>query len=364
MTRSPRKILMTTDAVGGVWTYALELCKALPSINFLLANMGPPPSLDKRCEIAEIENVEMIESSYQLEWAADPWRDLDRAGRWLLELEARFHPDVIHLNGYVHASLPWLAPTLIVAHSCVISWWKAVKGGAPPEEWDRYAAAVAEGLNACDQVVVPSRAMGEALMDHYGISEPQVIPNGCQMSCYVSSPMKEPIVLCAARLWDEAKNVKMLANAAADLPWTLVFAGDAGDGELSFPNVCIAGHCSRPVMSRWFQRAAIYAHPALYEPFGLAPLEAAHAGCALVLADIPSLREIWEDAAEFVAPGDANAWRATLEYLISDTTARRELAENAGARAKQYSPHLMAIAYLNVYQNLLQSAKPHLTHIL
>ena len=40
---------------------------------------------------------------------------------------------------------------------------------------------------------------------------------------------------------------------------------------------------------------------ALYEPFGLAVLEAAQAGCALVLSDIPTFRELWDGAALFVA---------------------------------------------------------------
>ncbi len=40
----------------------------------------------------------------------------------------------------------------------------------------------------------------------------------------------------------------------------------------------------------------------LYEPFGLSVLEAALSGCALVLGDIPSLRENWDGAADFAEP--------------------------------------------------------------
>ena len=39
-------------------------------------------------------------------------------------------------------------------------------------------------------------------------------------------------------------------------------------------------------LRRKLERAAIFAAPALYEPFGLGILEAAAAGCALVLGDI------------------------------------------------------------------------------
>jgi hypothetical protein len=38
------------------------------------------------------------------------------------------------------------------------------------------------------------------------------------------------------------------------------------------------------------------------EPFGLAVLEAAQAGCPLVLSDLPGFRELWDGAALFRRP--------------------------------------------------------------
>lgn len=355
MSRSPQKILMTIDAVGGVWTYALQLCKALPSIDFMLACMGPAPTFDKRSEVAEIENAELVEGDFKLEWSDDPWSDIESAGAWLLELEETFQPDLIHLNGYVHGSLPWLVPVVIVGHSCVVSWWDAVKGGRLPERFDRYSTAVSRGLHSCDCVIVPSRAMGDSLVKNYGIAPPLVISNGCE-ACDPTDVAKEPIIFCAARLWDDGKNVSILAKAAADLSWPLVIAGLAGDGAEELTNVTAVGHCKRQEMDRWYQRASIYAHPALYEPFGLAVLEAAYFNCALVLADIPSLREIWHDAAEFVEPHNPLAWKSMLDELISDPEERLHLAVLAKKRSDSYSAHLMSTSYLNVYQGLLMEA--------
>ena len=53
-----------------------------------------------------------------------------RAGEWLLALAGRARPDVVHLNGYAHAALPWARPIVVVAHSCVLSWHEAVRGRA------------------------------------------------------------------------------------------------------------------------------------------------------------------------------------------------------------------------------------------
>src|SRR5688572_6052780 len=124
-----KRILMTADTVGGVWTYALELIRALEqhSAQVLLATMGRGLSPEQTCELSELSNVELAESNYKLEWMENPWRDVEAAGEWLLSLERDFQPDLIHLNGYAHGALAWHAPVLIVGHSCVPSWWKAVK---------------------------------------------------------------------------------------------------------------------------------------------------------------------------------------------------------------------------------------------
>ncbi|PUE89089.1 hypothetical protein C7T87_25825, partial [Xanthomonas hortorum pv. hederae] len=60
--------------------------------------------------------------------------------------------------------------------------------------------------------------------------------------------------------------------------------------------------------------ASIFCAPSLYEPFGLGVLEAAQAGCALVLADIPTFRELWEGAALFVSPQDDAALAELLVF--------------------------------------------------
>ena len=132
---------MTADTVGGVWTYALELARALEphGVEVELATMGRALDADQRAQLARSPVVDLHESEFALEWQDDPWDDVDRAGRWLLELEERCRPDLVHLNGYAHGALPWQTPVVVVAHSDVLSWWEAVRRepaplqkGAPP----------------------------------------------------------------------------------------------------------------------------------------------------------------------------------------------------------------------------------------
>ncbi|HYH44469.1 MAG TPA: glycosyltransferase family 4 protein, partial [Thermoanaerobaculia bacterium] len=102
----PRKVLMTADTVGGVWTYALELARGLADqgIEVAIATMGAPVDGLQREMAGRIPRLKVFESNFKLEWMDDPWRDVERAGDWLLGLEERFAPDLIHLNGYAHAA--------------------------------------------------------------------------------------------------------------------------------------------------------------------------------------------------------------------------------------------------------------------
>ena len=348
---------MTADTVGGVWTYALELARALEphGVEIALATMGARLSAAQRAEVARLANVEVFESGFKLEWMDEPWRDVEAAGGWLLELEARLRPEVVHLNGYAHGALAWRAPALVVGHSCVLSWWRAVRGGDAPAGWSRYREEVRRGLRAAGAVVAPTRAMLRALEQHYGtLTRGRVIHNARAASGFAPAA-KEGFVLTAGRVWDEAKNVGALARVAPRLAWPVYVAGDEAHpagGAARFENVRLLGRLPADALAGWLGRASVYALPARYEPFGLSALEAALAGCALVLGDIPSLREVWADAAVFVPPDDAEALGRALDDLISDEGRRRDMAARARLRARVFNPERMAREYLEVYAEL------------
>jgi glycogen(starch) synthase len=317
------KVLMTADTVGGVWTYALELARALQphGVEIVLATMGAPLTAAQRAGAAALPNLRVHQSTFRLEWMVDPWRDVDRAGEWLGAIEARERPDIVHLNGYAHAALGWSAPTLVVAHSCVRSWWRAVKGAAAPASWEEYTTRVTAGLRAAHLVVAPTHAMLAMTAREYGVSgRTRVIANG-RDPAFVAPSAKERFILCAGRLWDEAKNLAALDAVAHALSWPVHVAGDGRDPDgrrSAFAALSPLGLLEPASLARWMSRAALYALPARYEPFGISALEAGLAGCALVLGDIPSLREVWGDVATFVAPDDRRELARTLRRLIDD----------------------------------------------
>jgi glycogen synthase len=354
------RVLMTADGVGGVWQYALDLSRGLMQrqIEVTLAVMGPPLDPSQRAE-ATRQGVQLLERSCKLEWMDDPWKDVARSGQWLRSLEDTIRPDLVHLNGYCHAALPWRAPTVVVAHSCVRSWWRAVRSEPAPAAWDRYSEEVSRGLSAATLVVAPSDAMRAALHQEYApCPDVRVIPNGRNLG--TRTPLlKSDLIFAAGRVWDDAKNIAALCDVAADVPWPVAVAGDCGASDPSRPLppvVRYLGRLATDEMRELYRRASIYALPARYEPFGLSVLEAAASGCALVLGDIPSLRENWADAAVFVAPDDRDTLRACLQKLIADPAKRELLARRARDRAARFTVDRMTDLYVDAYEGVTATA--------
>jgi glycogen synthase len=352
-------VLMTTDGVGGVWSYALGLIEALQShrVEVTLATMGPALSEDQRRQAGRLPHLRLRESTFRLEWMNDPWADVDRAGRWLLDLEETVRPDVVHLNGYAHAALPWSRPTLVVAHSCVCSWFQAVRSSEPPAEWDEYRRRVRRGLAKAGFVVAPTAAALQALARRYGpFAESGVIHNGCAF-VEETSGKTEPVVLTAGRFWDPAKNAVTLDRAAREIRWPVWAAGatTGPDGQrISLDAVRSLGHLDSGSLWSWYRRTRVFIMPSVYEPFGLTALEAAMAGCALVLADIPSLREVWGDAAVFVPPRDHRALAGEVNRLMEWDSLRQQYGRRARARALTYTPARMAFRYHHLYRRLMR----------
>lgn len=361
-TRRPRLVLMTADAVGGVWSYAVDLAAALGArdVRVVLATMGARLSDGQRAQVEALgATVVLEESAYRLEWMDDPWRDVESAGRWLLALEREYSPDIVHLNQFAFGALPFRAPTLLVAHSCVLSWWRAVHGEPAPASWQRYRDIVARGLRGATLVGAPTRAMLGTLRESYGYMEPGVVLRNGRDSRGLTPGVKCPVIVSAGRLWDAAKNLAALDAVAPTLPWPVRVAGSVehpDGGRCAATGVRLLGQLPWRELAGELASASIFALPARYEPFGLAALEAALAGCALVLGDIPSLREVWGSTATYVPPDDHEAIGGALRALITDGPRRRRMAAAARDRALTFTPDGMAAACLAAYARVRASA--------
>jgi glycogen synthase len=354
------KVLLTTDTVGGVWDHGVTLARELDAAGHevLLAVIGEPR--DER--LARIPpGVQVVSRPYRLEWMQDAEDDVPAAAAWLSGLAALWAADVVHLNQLAYAAFGFPAPVVTAAHSDVLSWWTHVHGCDAPPEWSSYARWVGDGLRAADAVVTPTGYHAELLHRHYGVRPTRVIHNGIEPPPDEPAARGETVVLSVGRLWDRGKGVDVLDEAAGLLgpgfpPVHVLGETVAPRGEaFAAANLVVHGRVERAEVDAWMRRASIYVGPSRYEPFGLAPLEAALSGCALVLSDIGTFRELWDGCAEFFPPGGAPALADALAKLAADSTRRARLAEGARKRAlRRYTAARMAEEYLALYRQLVQ----------
>jgi glycosyltransferase involved in cell wall biosynthesis len=217
-------------------------------------------------------------------------------------------------------------------------------------------------------VVAPTEAVAGDLLRAFGLAPERclVIPNGIAMDHHRPLP-KDAVILSAGRLWDHAKNVRQLERVAGRVDWPIAVAGEAchpGDSEVFHAAHAMTGGVTwlgllpPAALAERMATAAIYAAPARYEPFGLAILEAAATGCALVLGDIPSLRENWDGAAIFVAPDDDDELVRALNGLIASPDLRRTFADRALARSRGFAIERTADRYRRLYRTLVAAPEP------
>ena len=352
--------LITTDAVGGVWTYALDLSLGLGrrDIDVALAVLGPSPTPAQK-NAARRAGARLIDTGLPLDWVTDDAAELTRAGDRIAQLAEETGADLIQLNSpALAARAQFPVPVVAVMHSCVATWWEAVRGTTLPGDFAWRTELVAAGLAAADRVVAPSAAFGEAVRRCYGLTgAPAIVLNG-RSPLELSKVAAHDFAFTAGRLWDEGKNVATLDAAASRIGIPFHAAGPTigpNGAAVSLENLHCLGTIDTAEIARWLSARPVFASAARYEPFGLAVLEAAMAGCPLVLSDIPTFRELWDDVAVFVPADDAAGFARAIAELAGDDFARAARGRAARAHAARYTPEATAEAMARIYGELVKA---------
>jgi glycosyltransferase involved in cell wall biosynthesis len=350
---------MTADAVGGVWQYALDAARGLKSrgVETTLAVLGPRPTADQDRAAHEAGIAELIATDLPLDWTAQSREEVERAGREVARLAAQRAPDIVQLNSpALAATARFDAPVVGVCHSCVATWWQAVRSGPLPEEFVWRTELLRDGYAAATALTAPTRAFAEATARAYGLAQaPTVVRNGRTASKLAPSD-PQALAFTAGRLWDEGKNLNALDRAAARLSIAIEAAGPTegpNGARIALPNLRLLGRFTDEEVAQRLAARPVFVSAARYEPFGLAVLEAAQAGCALVLSDIPTFRELWDGAAVFVAADDDAAIASAIEALVADPQRRAALGTAARERAENYTVGAMVGGLMAVYARVL-----------
>ena len=348
------RLFMSTDAVGGVWRYSLTLAAELmrAGATVRLGVIGPSPSRDRRAEARAVPGLELQQLDAPLDWVAGGRSELGAGGTAIAAAARDWGADLVQLNQPAYGAGHVGMPVVTVAHSCVETWWRGTHGRPAPDEWAWHRDAVAEGLRTAEISAAPSRAFAAMLQQVYGLARaPLAVPNGVAPGA--AGGPKRAFVFATGRVWDASKNFAVLETAAPAIRWPVRLAGEcaAPDGATALVprNVLCLGHLGRPAVAEEYAAAPIYVSPSLHEPFGLGVLEAADAGAALVLSDIPTFRELWDGAALFFGPRDAGALVRQVNRLIDDPDLRGRMAAAAHERAARYTIAATARGMLAAY---------------
>src|SRR3954451_7539465 len=354
------RLLMTADAAGGIWTYALGMKQALSArgVSTILAILGDRPSELALRAARAIGGVEIELADLPLDWTATSASEMAHAGEEIARLARRVDADLVQLNAPAFAaSASFPVPMIGALHSCVATWWEAVHGNVPlPQDLEWRAKLTRAGLTRVDVAIAPSQALARQAQRLYALARaPIVIHNGRSAPDEAGPRRRDIPVVTAGRLWDEGKNIAALDSAAEHLPFKICAAGPLqgpNGAALRLHNLDWRGVLDPLALRNVMARAAVFVSPALYEPFGLAVLEAAQAGCALVLSDIPTFRELWDGAALLVPTDDVHAVTAAVEALFRDPGLRMRSGQAARRRAAAFSARRMADATRRIYRSL------------
>ncbi len=362
------RVLLTTDTIGGVWTYTKELTEGLLERGHAVAlvSFGRPPSDSQSAWCGEMyfrynERFLYAATEIPLEWMENNESSYIGAEALLLTIAGDFKADLLHSNQFCFGRLPASMPRVVVAHSDVLSWAAACKpSGLPQSPWlDCYKQLVQAGLLAADAVVAPTRWMLQALAGGFALpSETHVISNGRDVFSTSTHTMRHLRGVTVGRVWDKAKGIALLEEIQS--PFPLFIAGEVQHGNeiasKSLGGATVMGLLSDDSLLDLFRSSSIYLALSIYEPFGLAPLEAALCGCAVIARNIPSLREVWADAALYFE--DAHELTALLAKLSSSTELLQEFQNRALQRARQLSRSRMTELYVELYRHLLEPNDP------
>ena len=232
------------------------------------------------------------------------------------------------------------------------------------------------------RIITPSERVKREACEHLRISPSKVVviseaprsifqPMAADESHRVRKRLKveDDFILCVGTI-EPRKNLPTLLKAFESILQNtpllpqLVIAG--GEGWLTeslsadvkrmgiTDRVCFTGYLADQELRALYSSCSVFVYPALYEGFGLPPLEAMACGAPVVASGVPSIVEgTGVDAAQVVSPADVQALARNIVEILDDKDERLRLATVGRQRAANFSWEQAARATLDVYNEVL-----------
>lgn len=344
------RILITVDPTGPGWSYQSTLARALAKRGneVKVVAFGVAPSADRRSEM-EQDGVEL--SHVPLNGPTTDPVFVSAARQALQMLVEEWAPAIVQIDRCSFGDLDLHVPkVLAVAADRTV---RISRGRGPARK----------GLLGADAVISPTRALADEIARRFEYRRPiTVIQPGIEMG---ETPVNISVtrrqrngVMFYGRTDEKGEGFDLVLDAARKI-------SGANEGAL---RLSIGGEGVRPPLPGFVQdlgwmdsadrlaafgKADIAVLPTREEPFGLVSAEAALAGCALLLSDIPTHHELWHGAAVLVPPDDGPAFTEALQALLADPRKREDCARLCRARALSgFGADRLVEEHLDVYRRI------------
>jgi len=183
----------------------------------------------------------------------------------------------------------------------------------------------------------------DGFKQRYGLARPFILTVG------VLEPRKNHGVLfeLLRRLRERGEQIDLIVIGREGWRWSSPLARPEFKALARW--VRILGDLPDADLAEFYNRAAVFVYPSLYEGFGLPVLEAMACGAPVVCSSSSSLPEAGGDAALYADPGDAEAFAKQVARILRDSELRRRMAEAGLRRARLFSWQRAAEQTLAVY---------------
>lgn len=245
-----------------------------------------------------------------------------------------------------------------------------------------YKKVINSTVTRSQKIIVPSGFVKEQMLSHFKISPSKVVVTyEAAEEEYVDSSkfkiqdsklleeykIKQPFIIYVGNAYPH-KNLDKLLEAfklltanreplTNNLSLVIVCARDIFANRLKqkidelnlSDRATLTGYIGANELPAIFRKAEAYVFPTLSEGFGIPGLNAMASGLPVICSDIPTLKEIYGNAAFYFDPEDpADIANKIISVLIDDKT-RTDLVKKGSEQVKKYSWRKMAQETLKVY---------------